>query len=151
MTEQTARCHRATPDLARAIGRRLGARVADDRALADLVVRGRVTLGAVERLREGGFSAEQVYRIVIPQRTYMLRKKRRQAHLSIEEGDRAVRLARVAALAERAFGEAAAAAAWLRAPKRFLDGRSPVEALATEIGARDIEERLWRLEHGLAA
>lgn len=137
--------------LARAIARRLGARAGDERALADLVTRGRVALGAVERLREFGFSADQVYRIVIPQRTYMLRKKRREAHLSIDEGDRAVRLARVAALAERAFGDAAAARAWLSGAKRFLGGRSPVQALETEIGAREIEERLLALEHGMAA
>jgi putative toxin-antitoxin system antitoxin component (TIGR02293 family) len=147
MTTQSAR----TGELVRAIGRRLGARVADESALSELVARGGVALEAVERLRAFGIPAEQVYRIVIPQRTYMWRRKRKQTHLSIDEGDRAVRLARVAALAIAAFGGEDGARAWLMAPKRFLGGKAPIDALATEIGARAIEERLVRLEHGLAA
>jgi uncharacterized protein (DUF2384 family) len=40
---------------------------------------------------------------------------------------------------------------WLRKPKRSLDGRAPLEQLATEAGARLVEEALFRIDHGLAA
>jgi putative toxin-antitoxin system antitoxin component (TIGR02293 family) len=65
--------------------------------------------------------------------------------------DRAVRLARTAAIAEHVFGDAERAWRWLRAAKRQFRGRSPLRLLATEAGARLVEELLYRVADGMAA
>ena len=71
--------------------------------------------------------------------------------LNREESDRTVRLARLAALAEQVFGEPERAWRWLRASKRQFDGRSPLQFMSTEAGARLIEELLHRIDEGMAA
>jgi putative toxin-antitoxin system antitoxin component (TIGR02293 family) len=93
---------------------------------------------------------DEVYALVVPRRTLTHRRARREA-LSQDESDRAVRLARTAALAEQVFGDAERAWRWLRAPKRQFRGRSPLQLLATDAGARLVEELLYRVDEGMAA
>ncbi|WP_181699371.1 type II RES/Xre toxin-antitoxin system antitoxin [Chthonobacter albigriseus] len=71
--------------------------------------------------------------------------------LSPEQSDRAVRLARIVALAERVFANREKAFLWLRLPSEQLDGRTPFAYLTTETGARFVEEMLMRIDHGIAA
>jgi putative toxin-antitoxin system antitoxin component (TIGR02293 family) len=71
-------------------------------------------------------------------------------NLSYEEFDRAVRLARLVALTERVFGNAEAGMDWLRAPKIRFGGRAPIELMATETGARLVEEMLYQIDQGIA-
>jgi putative toxin-antitoxin system antitoxin component (TIGR02293 family) len=53
----------------------------------------------------------------------------------LEETDRAVRLARIAAHAERVFGDRAKAHGWLREPSRTLRGAvPPLQLLRSETG-----------------
>ena len=40
---------------------------------------------------------------------------------------------------------------WLRKPKKALSGETPLAYLATEEGARVVEEMLHRIDHGLLA
>jgi putative toxin-antitoxin system antitoxin component (TIGR02293 family) len=47
------------------------------------------------------------------------------------------------------FESRQAAREWLRAPAVALQGESPLEYLDTEIGAREVENILGRLEHGV--
>jgi putative toxin-antitoxin system antitoxin component (TIGR02293 family) len=114
------------------------------------VVEERLPTNVIDRLREHGVTDEEVYTLVVPRRTLAHRRARREA-LSRDESDRVVRLARVAALSEQVFGEAARAWRWLRAPKRQFRGRSPLQLLATEAGARVVEELLYRVDEGMAA
>jgi putative toxin-antitoxin system antitoxin component (TIGR02293 family) len=93
---------------------------------------------------------DEVYALVVARRTLAHRRARREA-LSQDESDRAVRLARTAALAEQVFGDAERAWRWLRAPKRQFRGRSPFQLLATDVGARLVEELLYRVDEGMAA
>lgn len=53
------------------------------------------------------------------------------------------------ALAEAAFGSPQDARRFLAAPHPELDGDRPIDAARTELGARQIEEILWRMEYGL--
>ena len=75
----------------------------------------------------------------------------RRELLTHEESDRAVRVARVTALAEEVFGEDDKAARWLRKPKSRFDGRIPLALLATDAGARLVEEMLLQLDYGFVA
>jgi putative toxin-antitoxin system antitoxin component (TIGR02293 family) len=75
----------------------------------------------------------------------------KQGAASVEESDRAVRLARITALAEEVFGSEEKAFRWLRKPKRRFGSRTPLEMLGTEAGARLVEEMLYQIDEGMAA
>jgi putative toxin-antitoxin system antitoxin component (TIGR02293 family) len=87
-----------------------------------------------------------LYRI-IPEATY----KRRRDSLSAEESGRAERLARVYATAQYVWDSEDDARAFLNTPHAMLQGRSPLDVSLTELGARRVEELLWRLYYGIAA
>ena len=114
------------------------------------VVEDRLDTGAIEGLRRSGVTDEEIYSLIVPRRTLTHRRARREA-LSREESDRAVRLARIAALGEQVFGDSERAWHWLRAAKRQFHGRSPLQLPATEAGARLVEELLYRIDDGTAA
>jgi putative toxin-antitoxin system antitoxin component (TIGR02293 family) len=86
----------------------------------------------------------------VPRRT-LARRLATHEPLTIEETDKALRLERIAALADRVFGNAAKAGRWMRKAKLSLAGKTPVEFLASESGARQVEEMLYRIEHGMFA
>ena len=107
-------------------------------------------MNTVKALVRGGFSDSEAYELIIPRRT-LAHRIARQELLSKEESDRAVRVARIASLAEQAFGDPDRAWRWLRKPKRRFEGRTPVELLATEAGARLVEEVISQIDDGMAA
>lgn len=124
-------------------------RLRSDQDLVKLVENG-LAIGAIEGLRRSGLTDDEIYSLIVPRRTLTHRRARREA-LSREESDRAVRLARMAALAEHVFGDHKRAWHWLRAAKRPFQGRSPLQLMVTETGARLVEERLYRIDEGMAA
>ena len=86
--------------------------------------------------------------IQIPPRTLARRKS--TGKLTRQESERLLRVARLYdKAAELCDGDAAAATAWLSAPSRALGGHSPLEMAETEIGAREVEDLIGRLEHGV--
>ena len=114
------------------------------------LVEDRLSPRAVDALRQSGLTDEEVYSLVIPRRTLTHRHARREA-LSRDESDRVVRVARVVALCEEVFGEPDRGWRWLRNAKRQFQGRAPLDLLATEAGARLVEELLYRIDEGMAA
>lgn len=105
---------------------------------------------ALRSLETRGYSQDEIFALVVPRRTFARRMKRREP-LTIEETDRAVRLARVAELAERIFGDKGKAHRWLRKPKRTLAQATPLAYLASEAGARLVEDMLYRIDSGFFA
>jgi putative toxin-antitoxin system antitoxin component (TIGR02293 family) len=87
-----------------------------------------------------------LYRI-IPEATY----KRRRENLSAEESGRAERLARIVATTEYVWNSEQDAQAFLTTSHSMLQGRTPLDVSMTELGARRVEELLWRLYYGIAA
>jgi putative toxin-antitoxin system antitoxin component (TIGR02293 family) len=75
--------------------------------------------------------------------------QRRGARLTPVQGDRLYRLARLAALAEEVFENLDRAREWLRQPQRGLGGRVPLDLIRTEVGAREVEDLLGRIEYGV--
>lgn len=98
----------------------------------------------------GAFTFEELTAIVIPERTLARRKKAGEP-LTIDETERALRLARIATEAERVFADPAKAARWLRKPNRVLNLQTPLALLETETGARAVEEVLGQIDHGVYA
>jgi putative toxin-antitoxin system antitoxin component (TIGR02293 family) len=60
-----------------------------------------------------------------------------------------VRIIRLFDLARSVFGTDEATRRWLNAPLRALGGRSPLDFAQTEPGAREVENVIGRLEHGV--
>ena len=83
----------------------------------------------------------------LPQRTFARRKKERK--LRAGESDRLLRLARLGAQAANVLGSEEKAARWLRRANRALGNEVPLELLESDIGARQVEEVLGRIEYGV--
>lgn len=96
--------------------------------------------------RDAEATSKVVFRI-IPPATF----KRRKDVLSAEESERTERLARVIATAEYVWDDPQEARRFLTTPHPLLNGQTPYDAAMTELGARHVEEILWRIFHGLAA
>jgi putative toxin-antitoxin system antitoxin component (TIGR02293 family) len=77
-----------------------------------------------------------------------LQRRRRSGRLARYESDRLYRLARIVALADEFLGDHGKAIRWLKRPNRALGGISPVAALDTELGARQVENVLGRIAYG---
>jgi len=132
------------------IGGKLGfSKIRSGEDLASLVEK-RLPAMAVKALVRGGLSDAEVYQLIVPRRTLAHRIAKHQP-LSKDESDKAVRVARITAMAEQVFGEPGRAWRWLRKSKRRFDGRTPVEMLATEAGARLVEEMIGQIEYGIFA
>jgi putative toxin-antitoxin system antitoxin component (TIGR02293 family) len=110
----------------------------------------RLEAGALAGLSHHGFSEDEIFALVVPKRT-LARRKAANEPLTVEETDKAMRLERIAVQAERVFGAPDKAHRWLRKPKRELRGETPLAYLASEAGARVVEEMLFRIEHGIFA
>lgn len=86
--------------------------------------------------------------VMIPRRT-LERRIADDAVLRIAESERVVRLGRIYARATEVFENEDEAARWLREPVDSLGGRTPLELSSTEPGAREVEQLLGRIEHGV--
>lgn len=78
-----------------------------------------------------------------------LHRRRQEGKLDAAESERVARYQRLLARATDVFREADAARQWLNAPQRALGGAVPVEFAASELGAREVENLLGRLEYGV--
>jgi len=85
--------------------------------------------------------------IRIPKSTLALRKKR--GKFSFEESERLLRLQRLFEKALEVFKSAELAKKWLKQDAYGLGDIPPLEYAATEIGAREVEDLLGRIEHGV--
>jgi putative toxin-antitoxin system antitoxin component (TIGR02293 family) len=85
--------------------------------------------------------------IHVPSRT--LARRKQSQRFQAEESDRLARVARAAAQAEEVLGTSVKAGRWLQKPNRALGGAVPLEHLSTEVGARQVEEVLARIAHGV--
>jgi putative toxin-antitoxin system antitoxin component (TIGR02293 family) len=120
---------------------------ADDLPLAPAM---RARTEVIEELSRQGYSDTELSELVVPKRT-LARRRADNEPLTVEETDKALRLQRIAALGEQVFGDRAKAHRWMRKPKRSLGGETPLAYLASENGARIVEEMLGRIEHGIFA
>jgi putative toxin-antitoxin system antitoxin component (TIGR02293 family) len=83
----------------------------------------------------------------IAARTLARRKSAR--YLSPIESDRLYRIAYVTLLASEVLGSLEKARLWLQRENRALAGEPPFRLLDTEIGERQVEEVLLRINHGI--
>jgi putative toxin-antitoxin system antitoxin component (TIGR02293 family) len=116
----------------------------------DAVRRGLPVAELTGFLRETHLPSERVHNL-LRLSTRTLARRKQAGRLSEPESERLVRLRRVHELALRLCeGSAARAAQWLETPNWGLGGRSPLETAETEVGAREVERLIGRIEHGIA-
>jgi putative toxin-antitoxin system antitoxin component (TIGR02293 family) len=78
-----------------------------------------------------------------------LHRRKREGKIDGHESERLVRYQRLLKKAEELFGNAEDARKWLGHPQPGLGGAVPLEFAATELGAREVENLLGRLEYGV--
>lgn len=118
----------------------------DELALANLVSRG-LPAQSVSCLIEQGIPDRDVFRTVIPRRTF---QRRLESHtpLSPTESDRAERFGRILALASIVLGDDTRAVEWLSTKKRRLDNARPLDLLESNTGAKLVEDTLLQAYYG---
>jgi putative toxin-antitoxin system antitoxin component (TIGR02293 family) len=125
-----------------------GHRLASGLDWAEAIEEGLPTEALESAMERGSLSWKDIGELVIPRRTFSHRKEKDQP-LTSEESDRLVRLLRAVARAKETFQNEEKAERWLREENRALGGRTPLEALKTESGARLVENILGRIAHGV--
>lgn len=121
----------------------------DNLALAEKAQKGIPASSITELADAIDLTIAQISRIVqIPQRT-LERRIQTQKKLPMVESERVIRLARLFAKAIAAFGCETKAAEWFKEPIASIGARTPIELCETESGAREVEEILGRIEHGV--
>ena len=121
----------------------------DHRQSALRVEEGLPVVELVDFGREAGFTVDELAQLVhIPPRTYA-RRVASKARLSLPEGERAVRIMRLYDQARQLFGTHENTRQWLNAELPALGWRTPLDFARTEQGAREVENLIGRIEHGV--
>ncbi len=115
--------------------------------MAEIAEKGLPT-DSIAYLKEKGLTFSEVSEIVISPRTLKHRKPRGE-HLSVEETDRVLRVARIILLADQVFGNHEKALTWLRQVDERINDRIPLSMLHTESGGRLVENLLWQIDEGV--
>ncbi|CAG2139696.1 antitoxin Xre/MbcA/ParS toxin-binding domain-containing protein [Cupriavidus plantarum] len=109
----------------------------------------RLPVETLERLLEAGLSWDEVA-FIIPRRTLSHRREKGQP-LTVDESDKAIRLARILAQAVNTFGDVERGLNWLRQKQQRLGGLTPLSVAGTEQGAHLVEEQLAQIDEGYFA
>jgi putative toxin-antitoxin system antitoxin component (TIGR02293 family) len=122
--------------------------VRSDLDLIALAGKGIPSAAAARVVETGLLSPEELDHLVIPRRTFARRHAAKHL-LTAEESDRLLRVVRMIVRAVEALGDSDKAASWLRRANKSLGGRTPISLLASDLGARLVEQILGRIEYGV--
>lgn len=112
-------------------------------------VRGGMPFSEFQALREMLELTEERMGELLGMSRATLHRRKKTGALDRGESDRLVRFARLTARAAEALGGMAPARSWLAAPAVAFQGECPLDFADTEVGAREVEALLGRLEHGV--
>ena len=127
----------------------LGLETFDTPALLKAVQRG-IPYRAFERFqRNTSLSVDQLVDLInIPRRT--LTRRKADGRFLSDESDRLLRVARLFGKALQLFeGDRDATVEWLTTAQTALGGGVPLDLARTELGVREVERLVGRLEHGV--
>lgn|SRR5574337_452087 len=130
---------------ARVLGRRI-------RSVRDLrlAVETGLPVGALEavvgHVAGDRFTAAALKYAIVPKTTLHRRER-----LTTEESERLERLARMTALAEQVWDDPGLAREFLVSAQPQLGGERPLDLARTDLGTREVEALLYRLEYALPA
>jgi putative toxin-antitoxin system antitoxin component (TIGR02293 family) len=127
----------------------LGLKAASALDLIGHVERG-LTFNSVEQLRQKMGIPMKAMAELLQIKSRTLLRRREEGRLHADESDRLLRALRLFSRTVDLFeGNEAAARRWLLAPQRALGGAVPLEIARSEVGAREVEQIIGRLEHGV--
>jgi putative toxin-antitoxin system antitoxin component (TIGR02293 family) len=129
-------------------GSSLGLHLYDTGAIIACLKTG-LAIDAFERLSEAiGVAPQRLAELAnIAARTFARRKK--EGRLPFAESERVFRLAALFEKATEVLGDTSRAQKWFKTPLNALGGKAPLDFADTEVGAREIEDLLGRLEYGV--
>ena len=104
---------------------------------------------AIDRLKHELDITDLLLSTLIGRTSKTVGRMRVARKLSPIVSDRLFRVAKVYACAVEVFEDPASAREWLHSPQIGLSGRTPLDLLVTEAGARAVEDLLVRIEHGV--
>ncbi|PYL50828.1 MAG: hypothetical protein DMF33_11850 [Verrucomicrobia bacterium] len=78
-----------------------------------------------------------------------LHRRKAAGRLSPDESDKVMRLSRLLDHAAKVFGDVEKARAWLKFPQVGLGGAVPLDYAQTEVGAREVDDLLGRIDYGV--
>lgn len=99
--------------------------------------------------RNSALSAERVMALIgVPRRT--LTRRKREGRFLPDESDRLLRASRLFGQTLALFeGDREAATEWLKTVQPALGGAAPLDLAKTDVGVREVERLIGRLEHGV--
>jgi putative toxin-antitoxin system antitoxin component (TIGR02293 family) len=105
---------------------------------------------ALEHLRENAALPEEVVLRWVQLARRTAERRKRDGRFQPDESDRLLRAARILAKGLELFeGDRQQAVEWLLHEQPALGGSIPLEVARTEVGAREVENLIGRLEHGV--
>lgn len=123
--------------------------VHDNHAMVQRVEEGLPVMEVVKFGKQAGFTNDELAKLInIPARTYA-RRVAGKARLKLHEGERAARLMRIFDRAKQLFVTEENVRKWLHAELPALGWRTPIDYAQTEPGAREVENLIGRIEHGV--
>ena len=127
----------------------LGLKMEDPLKLAADVKKG-FLYRALERFQKNTALSTKDLSEVVQIRVRTLIRRKEQGRLQPDESDRLLRASRIFGRALELFeGDVEEARRWLSAPQAALGGSPPLVVLTTDVGAREVENLIGRLEHGI--
>jgi putative toxin-antitoxin system antitoxin component (TIGR02293 family) len=78
-----------------------------------------------------------------------LQRRKTNGRLSPDESDKVMRFARLLEHTTDVFGDIDKARAWLKHPQYGLGGAVPLDYAETEVGAREVDNLLGRIDYGV--
>ena len=141
---------RATAEIVEVLGGREVGRppVDSPEALKNWIREGLPFVSLEKVMERFGLSREEISAALdLPVRTMARRKQEQRLHR--DESDRLFRFVRIAAQAAEVLGSEEKASRWLHSPNRALGGGRPLDLVDTDLGAREVEAVLGRIEYGV--
>ena len=125
----------------------LGRNLASQRDLCEAIREGFPPAVVEELMQASGLTLKELAE-ALDLSPRSLQRRRRSGRLAHFESDRLYRLARIVALAQQSLADRKSAARWLKRSNRALGGTAPIDAIDTELGARQVENVLGRIAYG---
>lgn len=115
------------------------------------IIRQGLPVAIMERMVSRYDIPEEVVAHIMEISRSTLQRRKKSGRFLVGESDRFVRLIGLYAMAEDVLESTGLAASWMQEPNRSLGGEAPLNYADTEAGAREVEDLLGRIAHGVAA
>jgi len=134
---------------ARMIG--LSARELDKPAMVRRVILQGLPVGSAQYAREHSGVPGRLFDQIVPRTTLVSAGKSKSQRLSKPVSEAILRVVRIIALAEEAFGDRERAMHWLNTPNSVFEDEAPITLTDTESGTEWVEQVLGRMMYGVDA